>query len=50
MLKGKPNWLTPYVQPPMSVSAHSVLCRDIIDGLAEATEQAALWLLRAGGC
>ena len=48
VLKGKPSWLTPYIDPPTPVSAHSVLSRDIVDGLANASEQAALWLLRAG--
>ena len=48
VLKGKPSWLTPYIDPPTPVSAHSVLSRDIVDGLANASEQAARWLLRAG--
>ena len=48
VLKGKPSWLTPYIDPPTPVSAHSVLSRDIVDGLANASEQAAKWLLRAG--
>lgn len=48
VLKGKPTWLTPYIQPPTPLLAHSVLSRDIRDGLSDATLKAAKWLLRAG--
>ena len=48
VLKGKPTWLTPYIQPPTPLLAHSVLSRDIRDGLSGATLKAAQWLLRAG--
>ena len=48
VLKGKPTWLTPYIQPPTPIMAHSVLSRDIRDGLSDAAMKAAQWLLRAG--
>ena len=48
VLKGKPTWLTPYIQPPTPIMAHSVLSRDIRDGLSDAAIKAAQWLLRAG--
>ena len=48
VLKGKPTWLTPYIDPPTPIMAHSVLSRDIRDGLSDAAMRAAQWLLRAG--
>ena len=48
VLKGKPSWLTPYINPPTPIMAHSVLSRDIINGLSEAIEKVTQWLFRAG--
>ena len=48
LLKGKPTWLTPYLDPPLPLLVHSVLARDIIGSLEKATGLAAEWLLRAG--
>lgn len=48
VLKGKPSWLTPYINPPTPIIAHSVLSRDIIDGLSGAIEKVTQWLIRAG--
>ena len=47
-LKGRPNWLAQYVDPPLPTQSHSVLARDVIDGVSGAVEKVALWLIRAG--
>jgi hypothetical protein len=48
LLKGKPTWLTPYLEPPLPSPMHSVLARDIIGSVEKAAGRAAEWLLRAG--
>jgi hypothetical protein len=48
MLKGRPNWLSSYIDPPLPSHSHTVLARDIVDGANAAVLKAAAWLLRAG--
>jgi Ankyrin repeats (3 copies)/Sulfotransferase domain len=47
-LKGKPTWLTPYLEPELPRMSHSVLARDILNALSDAVEKASEWLVRAG--
>lgn len=47
-LKGLQNWMRPYVDPPLPKQSHSVLARDIIDGIGGAVANVAAWLARAG--
>ena len=48
VLKGKESWLSNKISPPLKIHQSSVMTRDIIDGLNDAVEMAAQWLLRAG--
>ena len=47
VLKGKTSWLSHHFNPPLGYQ-HSVLARDIIDGLDKPICEVARWLLRAG--
>lgn len=48
LLKGKKSWMSQYIIPNLPQKQHSVLSRDIIDGVSEAVIGVALWLHRAG--
>jgi ankyrin repeat protein len=46
-IKGQPNWLSSYIDPPLPKQSHSVLARDVVDGTAAAALKVAQWLIRA---
>lgn len=46
-LKGKTTWVTKKLNPPLEAKIQSVLGRDVVEHLADATKIAASWLLKA---
>ncbi len=47
VLKGKPSWIGNFVDPPITGLHHSVLAKDITDGLENMINKVAKWLLAA---
>ena len=47
VLKGKDSWISNFVDPPITGLHHSILAKDITDGLQSMIDKVAKWLLAA---